>query len=102
MPTPYSEAYDALLSNVPPDVLWCYPVVICLGEHEFLPQTVEKLVEYLRCGGHLCLTYQQAVQLGMKASQDQAAENGTAFHKLKQAGRVDLYRPGTRRGPRGY
>ncbi|MGA2621604.1 MAG: hypothetical protein ABSF26_28720 [Thermoguttaceae bacterium] len=87
VPTPYSEGYDALLSSVPHDVLKSYPVVICLGEHEFLPQTVGKLVDYLRYGGRLCLTYQQAAQLGMKGGQDQT----TAFQKLRQAGKVDLY-----------
>ena len=47
-------------------------MVICLGEHEFLPQTVDKLVEYLKCGGRLCLTFQQAAQLGGRRGRLQA------------------------------
>ena len=91
VPTPYSEGYDALLSDVPLDVLRSYPVVICLGEHEFLPQTVDRLIEYVRHGGRLCLTYQQAAQLGLKAPQDPAAKDGIAFYRLKRTGKVDLY-----------
>jgi hypothetical protein len=87
VPAPYSEGYDALLSSAPLHVLKSYPVVICLGEHEFLPQTVGKLVDYLQCGGHLCLTYQQAAQLDLKGGQDRT----TAFQKLRQSGKVDLY-----------
>ena len=89
--TPYGEGYDALLSSAPLDVLRCYPVIIGLGEHEFLPQTVDKLAEYLKHGGRLCLTYQQAAQLGWNTSPGQTVEGGTAFDRLKRAGKVDLY-----------
>jgi len=77
--SPYGDSFDVLLSNVSLEVLKSYPVVICLGEHEFLPETVENLILYLESGGKLFLTYAQAAQLSVK------------FQTLKKAGDVTLF-----------
>jgi len=77
--SPYGDSFDALLSNVSLEVLKSYPVVICLGEHEFLPATLENLVAYLKAGGRLFLTYSQVAQLS------------TEFQPLKEAGDVTLF-----------
>jgi hypothetical protein len=62
--SPYGDSFDVLLSNVGLEVLKAYPVVICLGDHEFLPATCEKLSQYLQAGGRLFVTHAQAEQLG--------------------------------------
>jgi len=36
--SPYGDSFDVLLSNAPLEVLKNYPMVICLGGHEFLPR----------------------------------------------------------------
>lgn len=77
--SPYGDSFDVLLSNVSLAVLKSYPVVICLGEHEFLPETRQHLFAYLKAGGRLFLTYSQAVQLS------------TDFQTLKEAGNVTLF-----------
>jgi len=77
--SPYGDSFDLLLSNVSLEVLKSYPVVICLGEHEFLPKTRENLVAYLKAGGRLFLTYSQAAQLS------------TDLQTLKEAGDVTLF-----------
>jgi len=77
--SPYGDSFDVLLSNVSLEVLKSYPVVICLGGHEFLPATLQNLVAYLKSGGRLFLTYSQAAQLN------------TDFQLLKEAGDVTLF-----------
>lgn len=62
--SPHGDSFDSLLSNVGLEVLKAYPVVICLGDHEFLPATCEKLSQYLQAGGRLFVTHAQAEQLG--------------------------------------
>jgi len=59
----YGDCFDVLLSNVSLEVLKSYPIVICLGEHEFLPETLETIKKYLQTGGKLFLTYTQAEKI---------------------------------------
>jgi hypothetical protein len=75
----YGDTFDVLLSNVSEDVLQAYPVVICIGDQEFLPATTDKLTRYLLGGGRVYLTYAQAEQLG------------PTMDTLRAAGRVELY-----------
>jgi hypothetical protein len=77
--SPYGDSFDVLLSNVRLDVLNAYPVVVCLGEHEFLPATCDRLLQYLKGGGRLFVTYSQAEQLG------------TRWDEFRQAGQVERY-----------
>ena len=77
--SPYGDSFDVLLSNVSLDVLKAYPVVVCLGEHEFLPATCDRLSQYLKGGGRLFVTYSQAEQLG------------TRWDEFRQAGQVERY-----------
>lgn len=77
--SPYGDSFDVLLSNARQELLNCYPVVICLGEHEFLPETVARLHHYLEAGGRLFLTHAQAEQLGER------------LVSLRRAGRVELF-----------
>lgn len=79
VPSPYGDSFDVLLSNVSLQVLKTYPVAIALGDHEFLPGTLDKLVLYLRGGGRLFLTHSQAEQLGAR------------FKALRDAGAVELF-----------
>jgi len=51
--SPYGDSFDTLLSNAPQDIINSYPIIICLGDHEFLPDTVDKLISYVRSGGKL-------------------------------------------------
>lgn len=77
--SPYGDTFDVLLSNTRQDLLNGYPAVICLGEHEFLPETVEILRSYLAAGGRLFLTHAHAAQLGER------------LDNLKRAGRLELF-----------
>ena len=77
--SPYGDSFDVLLSNVSSDVLNSYPVLICLGDQEFLDDTVDRLVNYAMSGGWLFLTYKHADQLGDK------------LHEIKKAGKVSLF-----------
>ncbi len=77
--SPYGDCFDVLLSNTSFEVLRNYPVAICLGEHEFLPATVETITRYLESGGRLFLTYAQATRLGEK------------LNILRNAGSVELF-----------
>ena len=77
--SPYGDSFDTLLTSAPQTVLDSYPVLICLGDHAFLPETVEKLRRYLQAGGRLFLTYAQAEQLGGR------------LQTLRRAGRVELF-----------
>jgi hypothetical protein len=77
--SPYGDSFDVLLSNVPLDVLKAYPVLICLGDHEFLPATCNNLLQYLKTGGRLFITHAQAGQLGPR------------LEDLRKAGSVELF-----------
>jgi hypothetical protein len=77
--SPYGDSFDTLLSNASQDIINSYPIIICLGDHEFLPDTVDKLISYVRSGGKLFLTYSHAEQLG-----DQ-------FKDLQSAGYVEFF-----------
>ena len=73
------DTIDVLVTGVRNDLLRMYPAVIVLGDHEFLPETVATLEEFLRGGGTLYLTRSHAAQLG------------PAFAKLQAAGKVQIY-----------
>jgi hypothetical protein len=77
--SPYGDSFDVLLSNAPQEILVSYPVLLCLGAHEFLPETVEKLRLYVQAGGRLFLTHAQAAQLGPQ------------LQALRQAGQVEQF-----------
>jgi hypothetical protein len=73
------DTFDVLVTGVTNDVLNMYPVVIILGEHEFLPETVAVLRAYVKAGGRLCLTRSHINILG------------PAFEGLRNAGNVTLF-----------
>jgi hypothetical protein len=75
----YGDTFDVLMSNASDDVLQAYPVLICIGDHEFLPETTARMEHYLKKGGRVYLTYAQAEQLGDTLS------------ALRAAGPVELY-----------
>ena len=77
--SPYGDCFDVLLSNAPAEALESYPVLFCLGDHEFLPETVDRLRQYVKSGGKLFLTHAQADQLGPELG------------SLKSAGTVELF-----------
>jgi hypothetical protein len=77
--SPYGDCFDVLLSTAPVEVLQSYPALFWLGEHEFLPETLEKMRKYVRSGGMLFLTHAQADRLGSE------------MEGLKSAGTVELF-----------
>ncbi|MBD3182099.1 hypothetical protein GF312_07395 [Candidatus Poribacteria bacterium] len=62
--SPYGDSFDVLLNTAPDEVIQSYPVLFCLGKHEFNPETVDKLRNYVKSGGRLYLTYAHIEQLG--------------------------------------
>lgn len=81
---PWGDSLDVLVTGVRDDLLRMYPVVIVLGEHEFLPETTSALQSYVKHGGELFLTQTQADQIG------------AAMAEGKAAGRVHVYDSDTR------
>jgi hypothetical protein len=73
------DTFDVLVTGVTNDLLNMYPVVIILGEHEFLPETVAVLKLYLKASGRLYLTKFHANQLGPTCAE------------LRKSGRVELF-----------
>ncbi len=73
------DTFDVLVTGVGSSLLNLYPVVIALGEHEFLPETVQLLQRYVAAGGELVCTEAHATQLG------------PAFAALQQSGKVRLF-----------
>jgi len=73
------DTFDVLVTGVTNDLLNMYPVVIILGEHEFLRETVAVLRAYVKAGGRLYLTKSHTKQLG------------PAYAELRKAGGVELF-----------
>lgn len=63
------------------DKLNMYPVVIVLGDHEFLMETTMVLGRYLKQGGRVFITQEHADRLGPKCD------------TLRKVGRLELYDP---------
>lgn len=62
-PTPYGDVADCLLSDAPAEVLCRYNLVLCSGLETDLPGTRERLDGFLRSGGAVLATGDDAARL---------------------------------------
>ena len=86
------DTFDVLVTGVGNELLNMYPVVIIVGDHEFLPQTIDVLKSYLEAGGELYLTKFHIDQLGTAYAELQAAGMVRLFDNTNKIGRMDLLR----------
>ena len=61
--TPYGDMFDVLTHRCHPQVLRQYAAVMLLGDVEMTPETVARLVDYVREGGELIVDARQARSL---------------------------------------
>jgi len=76
--TPYGESFDVLLSNVSPDLLSAYPVVLLAGDIDFNDAFVNTLARSLRSGGQVLIAPRHRTALGK------------TFEWLEQQGHIEM------------
>ena len=64
--TPHGMSFDVVTDDIRSEALNVYPACILLGYHEFPPESLKTLENYLKAGGELYLTQRQAWRLGQK------------------------------------
>ncbi len=88
--TECGDTFDVLVTGVKHDLLKMYGALIVLGDHEFLPKTVDTLKSYVADGGELCLTQFHADQLGATFTELQRVGTVQLFDNTSNAGRLRL------------
>ena len=63
-PTPYGEIFDVLLTNVFPEILPCYPVILLAGDIEFTTPFLGELEKALRRGSRVLMAPRHRDALG--------------------------------------
>lgn len=77
--TPYGMSFDVVTDDIRGDRLNPYAACILIGRHDFPPETVVMLGDYLKNGGMLYLSKKQVSQLG------------SAYAPLQAHGSVQVY-----------
>ncbi|MCE9630190.1 MAG: hypothetical protein K8S94_05655 [Planctomycetia bacterium] len=77
--TPYGISFDVVTDDIRGDRLNAYAACILIGRHEFPPETLQTLGDYLTNGGALYLSRKQVAQLG------------AAYTALEAHGAVQVY-----------
>ncbi|HXP61951.1 MAG TPA: hypothetical protein VN829_15755, partial [Dongiaceae bacterium] len=80
-PTPHGEAFDVLLTSVPPGILATYPVVLLAGDIEFDDAFLRELDQALRRSGRVLMSPRHRQALGAQ------------FDRLARQGEVEVLEP---------